>query len=324
MLFVTHFDRGYLAQFLALRSSFLKTQPSNYRLLAFCLDEYSFIYCSNLTSDRFSVAPFPPNPSLYSLSAFSPRTYAEYVWSLTPLTIIHASHLHQHEDVITYVDADMFFVSDLSSVANSFLSSPCDILFTDHNYDITIPSLSPYGRFCVQYLSVKTLTGLDLVHRWFELCLDWCYARSSPGLFGDQKYLEYLYSLDPSRVFTTEGSSAFQAPWNVNSFSPNLAAVFHFHSFKLYPFHVYLSHYRLPDQTLNHFYHPYIKALASSYCPSDFPFRSWLRSTIVLIAFSSGVVTLVRLFLPSFMISYRVAPLRTIYLNLRSLFDSSY
>jgi hypothetical protein len=95
--------------------------------------------------------------------------------------------------------------------------------------------------------------------------IEWCYARFEDGKFGDQKYLDDWPERFPDFVHVLEDAAATQAPWNAGRFDPNDAVLFHFHELRtMAAGRVRLGHYRIPSQTLDVIYTPYLADLAGA------------------------------------------------------------
>ena len=261
-LHVTHFNHRYLPQFLALHASFVTHHPT-YELAAFCLDVTSFsLLCRlNLPNVKLTFLPYYLTPELKQ--AHANRTESEFIWTLTPYTLKLARDLYPDFSIYTYIDSDMYFYSSVVSLLKSFMLSGKDILFTDHNYDSHLQWEPFSGRFCVQYICVRASSGYDIVDLWYHQCVAWCYSRYAPDLFGDQKYLDYLFASFTNRIYTTKDSPLFQAPWNIQRFNPSSAIAFHFHGLRIHKHHIRISNSVIPDRALIHFYLPYLYKIRS-------------------------------------------------------------
>jgi hypothetical protein len=60
--------------------------------------------------------------------------------------------------------------------------------------------------------------GMAVLNWWRDRCIEWCYARSEEGKFGDQKYLDdWTTRFDSVHVLEHLGGGI--APWNVQQYS---------------------------------------------------------------------------------------------------------
>ena len=106
--------------------------------------------------------------------------------------------------------------------------------------------------------------GEKPLHWWRDRCIDWCYARSDNGLFGDQFYFEQLSKLFSEYVYIVVGDGRFLAPWNIDYYRYSDAILFHFHGLRLIaPHRFILSAYSIPIPVLTNIYKPYASLISS-------------------------------------------------------------
>ena len=89
-----------------------------------------------------------------------------------------------------YIDADMRFYSDPKILADEMKDKSVLIsqnIVTLLYYDQTHLS----GKYCVQFVGFRNDDrGMKALRWWRNACLEWCYARTEDGKFGDQKYID--------------------------------------------------------------------------------------------------------------------------------------
>ena len=313
-IYVTHFDFNYLQHFLALYSSIREHSPQTY-VVALCIDNQAYEYLSSENLVQCTCHLFPSFFNNDIHLALINRSKVELIWTLTPYTLLLTAQLYPETPLITYIDADMFLLSNPLPLTNRFLSSGKDILFTNHNYPSHSSQSILSGIFCVQYLTIRNPDALDIVSEWFNLCLTYCPLKPAPELFGDQKYLDYLFQKHASRVYVTKDQPDLQAPWNMSLFKPEDAIAFHFHSFRMYPFYVKLCDYQIPSASYEYFYKPYIAALPLKTYVLSSQLNSLLSSFIfsLLLKSLSLVPRRVR---PSFYYRFKTFGFRTIFPHL--------
>ncbi len=200
----------------------------------------------------------------------SSRTMGEYCWTCTPFSIQHVLE-HYEVDHCTYLDADLYFFSDPSVLIDEMGAS--SVLLTEHRYTKAYDHAQVSGIYCVQFMTFKnTKEGLEALHWWGQRCLEWCYARVEPGLFGDQKYLDD-WTTRFNGVHVLEHLGGALAPWNIQQYrlqeideklhvntqgQSQLAVFYHFHQFKfLSATQIDLGGYRLTGDVIRHLYQPY-------------------------------------------------------------------
>lgn len=282
--FCTYFDRNYLIRGLTLYRSLVAT-GCQFQLHVLALDE-------EVTSliDRLAL----PNLHVFSLATLEQwapallvskanRRLIEYYFTLTPQLPLFLLAHYPAIDLITYLDADLFFYASPEPLFAEL--GPRSILVTPHRYPERLKSHEDYGLFNVQYQSFRRdEAGLSCLYRWRDQCLDWCFDRVEDGKYGDQKYLDEWPTLygDHLAVLLHKGGGV--APWNWSS-SPmtrckNRVTVggdplifYHFHGVKIFnPYFIsngLLDWGAMPRPTVRWFYAGYVRQLRAT--------RTWLR-----------------------------------------------
>ena len=161
------------------------------------------------------------------------RTVAEYCWTLTPFTFDAVFSRDPNVLRVTYVDADVMLFDDPQPVFDELETSEKQILITEHDYLPHWDQTKSSGRFCVQFIPATQMGSYQVRRWWQERCLEWCFARSEEGKFGDQGYLDQWPVLFPELVHVSAHNNWFQAPWNSRKFNPLDAITYHFHGTKL-------------------------------------------------------------------------------------------
>lgn len=217
--FCTYFDAAYIWKGLALYESLLAT-GSPFCLHVMALDDktYEFLLghqSNSLHVERLSVIE---TPELLRLK--QERTRAEYCWTCGPSIILHfLTSLGLPS--ITYLDADLMFFSDFSSIYDRAPHASVIITPQYSNRDDLA------GRYCVQFLYFRNdASGRACLEWWRDRCLEWCYARYEDGKYGDQKYLDSFPTLF-SNVVVTSDRGIGVAPWNMHLYDYRDGMVIH-------------------------------------------------------------------------------------------------
>lgn len=217
--FCTLFDSFYLSRGLAMYES-LKKQSTSFHLFIFAFDELSYNILIGLKLDYVAVISLSEFETPELIEVKKSRSIAEYCWTCTPSTI---DYVLKNFDVphCTYIDADLYFYTDPSVLITELLESGKSVLITEHRFS-TLPKLYEEkrgGRFCVQFITfIREEKSLQVLARWREQCIEWCYSRYEDGKFGDQKYLEewpVLYS----NIHILKHQGGGIAPWNLTQYS---------------------------------------------------------------------------------------------------------
>lgn len=217
LYFCTYFDSNYVARGLALYRS-LERHVSAFRLWVLCLDDSVYEVLRKLALPRMALITLSELESGDEalLHAKSDRNRAEYYFTCTPSLILHILSNYSEVDMISYVDADLFFFSNPSPLYDEFRAG--SILIVAHRFPERLRKLEVYGIYNVGLLCFqKDEAAFACLHWWRERCLEWCYDRVEDGRFADQKYLDDW----PTRfrgVVVLQHKGAGLAPWNLANY----------------------------------------------------------------------------------------------------------
>ncbi|MDH4152409.1 MAG: FkbM family methyltransferase [Nitrospira sp.] len=280
--YCTYFDRHYLARGLALIESLQREEPASFVIYVVCMDEMTRIVLNRLAIPQVRTIPMHEieqhDDCLFAIKPT--RSLVEYYWTLTPTVILRILQRHRDIDVLTYVDADLFFFSSPQPLFDELGEG--SILIHEHGFSPRQAHLAEHnGRYNVGLLSFRRdPNGLAALHWWRERCLEWCFARYEQGKMGDQVYLNDW----PTRfagvvVLTNPGGGV--GPWNHDRYDVQLARgghvmvdhspviFFHFHSLKLGVAELALpvahAHYPLTLNSLRYCFVPYLRALGDGH-----------------------------------------------------------
>lgn len=207
MNFCTLFDSYYIHKGIALYLSLERvTQDFHLYVMAFdreCYEKLKFISFDKMTVELFD------DYETAELKAVKPtRTKAEYCWTCGPSIIHHFISAYSLKD-ITYLDADLFFMSDPHLIYDEIGNN--SIAITEQYIDY-----SEGGKYCVQFMYFRNdKDGICCLEWWRDRCIEWCYSRYEDGKFGDQKYLEQFEKLF-NHVHVVENRGVGIAPWNTH------------------------------------------------------------------------------------------------------------
>jgi len=257
--YVTIFDSNFLPQGIALNIS-LQRFAGQYTLWVICADDLAFKILKKLNLANIRLLNLVDLETDELRFAKKNRNFREYFWTLTPFLAKFIFNIDPSIEQIIYIDADMWLISDPSSITEEFIKSGKDILITKHAYAKEYDQSKSNGEFCVQFLIFKNNQKAELVRKEWELeCLEWCYQEPSAGKFGDQKYLDKWPTSHGDVVHILGDLAAMQGPWNTIKFPYQRAIFHHFHGFRLGKDYSYSlsSAYEIPAQTIQNIYEPY-------------------------------------------------------------------
>jgi len=242
--FCTYFDRNYLTRGLALYESLRQHCRKPFVLWVLCFDDetYGMLAGLKLPGVKLITQAEFETGDVDLVEAKELRTRVEYYWTCTPSLPLYVLAHHPEVEIITYLDADLYFYSDPQPIYDEMGSAA--ILIAEHRYALEHAHLAKTsGIYNVGWLSFRRdANGLACLQWWRERCLEWCYAYYENGKFGDQLYLDDW----PERfagVAVLQHKGAGLAPWNLAQYrlqgrqkqltvDGQPLIFFHFHGFR--------------------------------------------------------------------------------------------
>jgi hypothetical protein len=212
--FCTYFDRHYLARGLALHASLTRHCPA-FTLWVLCMDRITYDILSRLR--RPGLEPI----AIEELEAYdrplaavkTDRRPVEYYFTCTPALPVFLFETRAGIDLLTYIDADLFFFESPQPIFDEIGAASVAII--EHRFPAHLRDFERYGIYNVGWVSFRRdEAGQECVRWWRERCIEWCYDRYEDSRFADQKYLDDW----PRRfrnVVSLQHLGANVAPWNV-------------------------------------------------------------------------------------------------------------
>lgn len=216
--FCTLSDKNYIIQGLALLNSLQKTCKDSFILYYLCLDDETYNILSttmNTYKDVNNIKLIPIHEleknklSNELLTYKSKIEYKEYCFTLSAFFTWYLLKSHcKNCDIITYLDADIYFYKDIDLIYNEIGTKSVGIIPHRHQ---TLPSI--YGFYNVSLVYFKNNeTGLKVLEWWKDCML----KRTNPELHTcfDQKYLDEFIPLFGENNICVVNKNANGAPWN--------------------------------------------------------------------------------------------------------------
>jgi hypothetical protein len=277
--FCTYFDRNYLPRGLALYQS-LRRHCRAFKLWVLCMDRISHEALTMLELPdvhAIALADYERDDKAL-LEAKQNRTLIEYYFTCSPSLPLFILDNHRDVDLITYLDADLFFFADPTPVFDELGDRSIGII--GHRFPASLRGLERFGVYNVGWLSFRrNAQALTCLRWWRERCLEWCFDRYEDGRFADQKYLDDW----PERfqgVAVLQHKGANLAPWNLARYTLSTHGdnvmvdeqsliFFHFHRLRQIEGCIYdprLTDYKTKASSVvrRRIYAPYIRALAEA------------------------------------------------------------
>jgi hypothetical protein len=217
LYFCTYFDSNYLIRGLTLYRSLIR-HVAPFRLWVLCFDDLTYEVLQKLALPEvvpISLRNFEEGDEQL-LKAKSNRSRVEYYFTCTPSLPLYILRNCPEVDVVTYLDADLFFFSDPSPIYEELGDD--SILVVGHRFPPHLKDHERFGIYNVGLLSFRRdNNGLKCLNWWRERCIEWCYDREEDGRFADQKYLDD-WPVRFQRVVVLQHKGAGLAPWNWMSY----------------------------------------------------------------------------------------------------------
>lgn len=208
--FCTLFDSKYLPQGLALYESLLKHSSEPFTLHILAMDEHCHATLAALR--------LPESIDVYSLSEMpdreltNTRTWQEFCWSMAS-QFTEALMDWEKPELLSYLDADLFFFSDPSKIFDEI--GDRSIAITPHRLIPSKKHLEVNGRYNVGWVTFRNnLSGRSCLSKWARQVRARCSAESGCG---DQLYLEEFIP-DHGAEVCELGIGVNVAPWNLANF----------------------------------------------------------------------------------------------------------
>jgi len=209
--FCTLFDSHYLLKGLAMVRSLARFCPGA-TVYVLCMDVQTQNILERLQLPFVQCIALDDVEDDALLTAKASRGIAEYCWTLSSCFTWYVMQRYPQIDLLTYVDADLLFFSDVQPLFDEI--GPASIAIIEHRFTPRLKEREVNGRFCVEWDSFRRdAQGLACLAQWRAQCIEWCYYRLEDGKMGDQKYLDAWPSLY-SACHILMHAGAGIAPWN--------------------------------------------------------------------------------------------------------------
>lgn len=277
--FCTYFDENYLTRGLALYES-LQRHAGHFELWVLCMDDASFTALEQLGLPGIRAVPLSDfeRDDEPLRAAKGSRSKIEYYFTCTSSLPLYVFGRHPEVQLITYLDADLFFFADPEPVFEEI--GDASVALTPHRFPPALRDRERYGIYNVGWISFRRdKTGVECLTWWRDRCIEWCHDREEGGRFADQKYLDDWPARFPNVVVLAQ-KGANLAPWNVGNYRLRPSAsggvtvdgdpliFFHFHALKRISRWTYdpgWIEYGVPPSSLlrSRVYVPYLRTLFS-------------------------------------------------------------
>lgn len=212
--YCTFFDIGYLSRGITMIES-LRNNGDDSRVFILALDKQTKDYFTTYPLENVEIL------EIRNIEEFAPellqvknsRTRLEYYFTTTPQFF---RYLFNHEaipdEVITYLDADLFFYNNPDAILKALGKGSVGI--TEHRYAEHLKKkLSQYGRFNAGFVSFRNdQLGNSVLNWWADRALEWCSDIPTDGKYANQGYFDTFPEFEGVTILKNDGINL--APWN--------------------------------------------------------------------------------------------------------------
>ncbi|MFN8353480.1 MAG: hypothetical protein U0Y10_03465 [Spirosomataceae bacterium] len=144
------------------------------------------------------------------------RSKIEFYFTCSPSMPLYVLNHFPEVSQITYLDADLFFFSDVTPIFEEIGTKSVAII--PHRFAWHGKYFEKYGKYNVGWVTFRRdEQGLECLTTWRNECLDWCFDHFEDGKFADQKYLD-TWPDNYSNLHIIQNLGANVASWNVGRF----------------------------------------------------------------------------------------------------------
>jgi hypothetical protein len=274
--FCTYFDRRYLPHGLAMLES-LRQHCPDFKLWVLCLDATTYECLQSLQLPRLELVRIEEleRADASLAEAKKNRSLLEYYFTCTPSLPLFILNNDPDVELITYLDADLFFFSSVAPLFDEI--GEHSIAIIPHRFPASFRKAERHGIFNVGWVSFRRdPNGLACLQRWRTQCIESCIDRSDAQQFADQTYLDD-WPAKFQNLIVLQHKGANLAPWNIANYQISARAgrvyvddepllFFHFHGLRRLNDYVYdtcLQHYggKLSATIIDEIYRPYLQRI---------------------------------------------------------------
>ena len=274
--FCTYFDQRYLPRGLAMYESLRRNCP-RFKLWVLCLDVETRNYLEAIKRpdlEPITMEEFESGDELLKQSRKN-RSLLEYYFTCTPSLPLFIFEKDPAVELITYLDADLYFFSPLDSLFDEIADHSIAII--PHRFPPKFQKAERHGIFNVGWVSLRhDSIGLACLQRWRAQCIEQCVDSNDGTQFADQRYLDDWPDIF-QRLIVIQHKGANLAAWNIANYKLTVREghvyvddepllFFHFHGLRRLNRYVYdtcFQHYgaKLSPLVIDKIYRPYLRQI---------------------------------------------------------------
>jgi hypothetical protein len=198
--------------------SSMKEHAGIFRVFVFCMDDESHSRMTELNLDSVVVIKYTGleahDRELYNIK--STRSLVEYYFTCTPAICAYIFDCFPEIDLLTYLDADLYFFSSPEIIFEEIGDK--SIAIVEHRFSKYGRQFIKLGVFNVAWISFRRdEQGMACLSEYRKDCLDWCYDYLDGDRYADQKYLD-KWPLKYSNLKIIQNKGVNLACWNIGNY----------------------------------------------------------------------------------------------------------
>jgi hypothetical protein len=215
--YCVYFDHRYLPRALLMIRSLQARSANGAHVWVLCLNDEVFRALSVLDPPDVTLIPISELEEVDPELAATRRTRSlvEYYFTCSPALPLHVFRRAPELDLVTYVDADLYFYSDPEPLFEEL--GDRSVAIVAHRFSPRLRPRVKFGIYNVAWLTFRSdPAGMSVLNWWREKCIEWCYDVLQEDRYADQKYLDD-WPARFSGVVVLDHPGANVAPWNVDN-----------------------------------------------------------------------------------------------------------
>lgn len=216
--FCTYFDKNYFTRGQALYRS-LKENCPEFCLWVLCMDTETHAFLSQMALPEIRLIRLDDfeNGDVELINAKNNRSKIEYYFTCTPSLPLFVLNNNPQVDLITYIDADLYFFSDPTPIYQEI--NGASIAIIAHRFSPSIQELAINGIYNVGWLTFRRdEEGFKCLKKWRDCCNENCSDKIKGANFADQKYLDN-WPAQFKNLVVLQNKGANLAYWNIDNYN---------------------------------------------------------------------------------------------------------
>ena len=191
----------------------------NFVIYAFCMDDEGYLRMQALCLESVILVKYTEleesDNELYCIK--NTRSKIEYYFTCTPAICRYVFKKNSNIDLLTYLDADLFFYSSPEVIFEEIGDK--SIAIVEHRFSRFGRKFIKLGIFNVAWISFRRdEQGMNCLNEYRQQCLEWCYDYLDGDKYADQKYLDNWPDKYSNHIII-RNKGVNLAGWNIGNYT---------------------------------------------------------------------------------------------------------